>query len=348
MSKLFRFIAGSILIPVLLCSCVKREMTQTENAELVKKIQSINDNIASENYDSIEKEANAILSFCQKVKPDDIIRYAVSFAKNMRGYCFFQRGEKSVAEKLYIEALKEADLIAGNRTYRIHVKSRIYLNLIMLHNKKSPKQEDILTQWGSLFQEPLVCSDCDDFLVSREIILMYYGIFASIKANCLMVQKKWDDAEQFINNALITISKYNPEAEKEYSWVMLLYDDLVKIYQKKNNMRQMHYWMKKCFLLAEKWNLFPENSFLVLIEQYLKNGQYPDAVEYCKKGLALCEKDSHAIRTREKIILLILLAEAYHKSGNPEDAKTALSQAEGMTPPPELSSKIQGLRKRLH
>ncbi|MBR4665090.1 MAG: hypothetical protein IKO93_14575 [Lentisphaeria bacterium] len=348
MCKIFRFIAGSILIPVLVCSCAKREMTQAGNAELIRKIQSINNNIVSENYDSIEKDANAILSFCQKVKADDIIQYAVSFAKNMQGYCFFQRGEKSVAEKLYIEALKEADLIEDDRTSRIQAKSRIYLNLIMLYNKKSPKQEDILTQWGSLFQEPLVCGKCDDFQSSRETILMYYGIFASIKANCLIVQKKWDDAEQFINNALITISKYNSESEKEYSWVMLLYDDLVKIYQKKNNMQQMHHWIKKCFLLAEKWNLFPENSFLALIEQYLKNGQYPDAVEYCKKGLALCEKDSHAIRTREKIILLILMAEAFHKSGNPEYAKDVLTRAESMNPPPELLSKIQSLRKKLH
>ncbi len=68
MSKLFRFIAGSILIPVLVCSCVKREMTQKDIEDIVKIADKYNQAQLVNNTAAMLDYSNEILAAADKFK----------------------------------------------------------------------------------------------------------------------------------------------------------------------------------------------------------------------------------------------------------------------------------------
>ena len=339
-----RFAVPVLFMMVCLCSCVRREITQEEKAELTRKVASIYEKTTRNKEDFSEKEIDDLLSFCRKVKLDDTILFSISFAKNLKGYSFYLRGDKVTAEKYYSAAIKDADCIASPPAYRVVAKSLIYLNLIELHKGLPEMMEKDTARWQALFQEDSDAAYGSS--ESREVILMYHGFCIDMKANILVMHNKLDEAEMTIKNFLTFISKKFADPS-DYVFILPLYDGLVEIYCKKNDIAQMNQWIGKSIQMAEKWHLFPENSFYCLIDLHLKQGKYSDAIEHCKKGLAFCNKDSHVRRTNDKIRLLIFLAEAYHKSGDQKNAEKILNRAESMDPPPDLMKKIKLSRKRM-
>ncbi len=342
-----RFAVPVLFMMVCLCSCVRREFTQEEMEELVRKIQRTDENIPLNRYDSVEKGADEILSFCRKVKPNDEVYYAVSFARNMKGLCCSRRGDESAAEEYYISALKTADKISKNQMYWVPAKSFIYRNLVALHARHPEKRDIIFAQWEALFRSyydsDISGKKSRPFL---DIVLTHQWAMIDTKTEFLIECGKLDEAEKLIKNYLDMIFGFYSEPEKKYEWTILLYDQLAEIYHKKNNIPQMNFWIGKCLTLSNKGGHFPFSCYLILIRQSQKDGKWDKAVEYCRKGMELCDKDHLGKNINVKGRLLLLLADSYFQAGDFENAKKAFLQAESMNPPPDFQKEIRTKLKK--
>ena len=244
-----------------------------------------------------------------------------------------------------MEAMKHADRIKDKWFYRIPAKSDTYLHFFKLNSYHEKMAEYWLKQWGDFFQSymesPVYSHGSKN---TNELLLMRYGVYVDIKVNYLVNSGKIDEALRLLESCYGEVRKFYSDPD-DFLWAFSLSDTAAKVFALKNDQKKMIFYAEKSLKLAEQNNIFPGNSFFILIRHYNKNGDFRTADKFCRQGLALWKRCQDKSKLSWKIHLMILLAETRWHLNDKLYAKEILIQAEKLRPPPDLMNLIEKKQK---
>lgn len=344
MRKIFLYLCclASLLLT---CSCGKRPMTGKEENQILEIIQQANHDIGRNNHSRNLLYGDKILTLSNHLKDDDRTLYSKTFAYNIKGYYYYLRGDKFTAESYYIEAMNHADRIRDKWFYRIPAKSDTFLHFFKLNSHHKKMAEYWLNQWGDFFQSyinsPVYSHGSRK---TNEILLMRYGVYVDMKVNFLADTGKINEAVSLLESCYGEVKKFYSDPD-EFLWAFSLSDTAAKIFSLKNDQKKMILYAEKSLTLAEQNNIFPGNSFFILIRHYEKNGDFQTAEKYCRQGLELWKRSQAKSKLVWKIHLMILLADTRWHLNDKLRAKELLFQAEKLSPPPDLMNLIKTKQK---
>ena len=330
---------------ILICACGKREMTEKDENQILEIIRLANHDNGRNNHSRNLLYGDKILTLANPLKDDDKTLYSKTFAYNIKGYHYYLRGDKFSANSYYMEAMKHAERIRDKWFFRIPAKSDTYLYFFKLNSNHKKMAEYWLKQWGDFFQSymdsPVYSHGSKN---SNELLLMRYGVYVDIKVNYLVNSGKIDEALKLLESCYGEVKKFYSDPD-EFLWAFSLSDTAAKVFTSKNDLKKMIFYAEKSLKLADKNNIFPENSFFIMIRYYKKKGDFQSAEKYCRQGLTLWEKCQSKSKLSWKIHLMILLAETRWHLNDKLHAKKILIQAEKLRPPPDLMNLIEKKRK---
>jgi len=330
---------------LLTCSCGKRKMTEADEKQILEIIRQANHDIGLNKHSLNLLYGDKILTLANPLKDDDKTLYSKTFAYNIKGYHHYLRGDKFSANSYYMEAMKHADRIRDKWFYRILAKSDTFLYFFKLNSNHEKMAEYWLKRWGDFFQSymdsPVYSLGSKN---SNELLLMRYGVYVDVKVNYLVNSGKIDEAVRLWKSCYGEVKKFYSDPD-EFLWAFSLSDTAAKIFALKNDQKKMIFYAEKSLKLAEQDNIFPGNSFFLLIRHYKMNGDFQTAEKYCRQGLALWKRCQDKSKISWKIHLMILLAETRWHLNDKLHAKEILIQAEKLGPPPDLMNLIEKKQK---
>jgi len=179
---------------------------------------------------------------------------------------------------------------------------------------------------------------------SNELLLMRYGVYVEAKIEYLTNTGKVDSAVEQLDALYSEVKKFYSDPD-DFLWAFPFSDTAAGIFARKNDSEKMIFYARKTLKLAEQSNIFPKNSFFIIIRHHMQDGNYIAAEKYCLQGLKLWQSSQVKPKFVWKIRLIIMLAETCWHSGNKRRAREILSQAERLNPPPDLMEKIKKYQK---
>ena len=330
---------------ILICACGKREMTAADEKLITEIIQETNLENGNNNHARNLLHGDKILNLVKNLNDRDKIYYAKAFAYQTKGYHYYLRRDIFTANSYYLQSMKYADRIRYNKDLRIAAKSDSYHHFYILFFRKKQLAEFWLGQWGKFFLEYMNTPEYrNGNKQSNSILLMRYGVYIEAKVEYLSKAGKVDSAVEQLNALYSEVKKFYSDPD-EFLWAFPLSDTAAGIFARKNDSEKMILFARKTLKLAEQDNIFPENSYFILIRDLTKKGDYSAAEKYCLQGLKLWQKSQVKPLLSWKIQLMIMLAEIRWRSGDKRRAQEILSQAERLKPPPDFMEKIKKFQK---
>ena len=334
-------LAGLILI----CACGKRDMTVTDEKLITEIIQETNLENGNNNHTRNLLHGDKILNLVKNLNDRDKIYYAKAFAYQTKGCHYYLRRDTFTANSYYLQSMKFADRIRYNKDLRIAAKSDNYHHFYMLFFRKKQLAEFWLDRWGKFFLEYMKTPEyLNGDKQSNSILLMRYGVYVEAKIEYLANAGKVDSAVEQLNALYSEVKKFYSDPD-DFLWAFPFSDTAAGIFARKNDSEKMIFYARKTLKLAEQGNIFPENSYFIIIRHHMQNGNYIAAEKYCLQGLKLWQSSQVKPMFVWKIRLMIMLAETLWRSGNKRRAQEILSQAERLKPPPDFMDKIKKCQK---
>ena len=332
MSKLFRFIPGLILIPVLLCSCAKREMTQEDSARLSELYQAT---YKTKNPDEIDSLANQILSITNNLSENIQVKALIVHAYSAKGFAADIRKAKTQAIDNLSKAAEKLPELKGSEFY-IPLAYDIYF--VFHHaNLDDPARAEywfkkLESLIGKALNEPEYKNGTAEY---RRYLQCKYTENIITRTEFLMEQKKRpDEAAQLLSSQLKKIEIWF--GDEPAPCLMYGYDLASMLCFRQNQESTGCFYAEKCIHLAVKFDLLPKYCDRLLYKSWMRQKKYQQALDCCLTILKLKPINSTGV-TAYKKKLLIDAAAACRAMNQFRKEKEYLSQAEKLNLLPEAN-----------
>ena len=319
MSKIFRFIAGSILIPVLLCSCAKREMTQEDIEDIVKIVDKYNQAQLVNNTAAMLDHANEILAAADKFKCNNDSKNAKCLGLIRRGnaYAFLNRYEDAVND--FDAAIKEAPYFSTELVGYYH---KIFaLTACKRHDEADATARKALKLLDHI-EEDLICKDDKEkrniFLNYRKMVIIWWGI-------SLSKRKKYAEKEKLFADFLSRF-KNEKDFREAVEDAAVFYNDMAELYHALKNTEKELYFLHKSLSTDDDSIVFT-GTHLRLIGYAIRDKNYVKALKICDQALNIKSSRMNLdLRQRNQEMLLSAKIKIFQLMNKPEEAKKISSQ----------------------
>lgn len=332
MGKLFWLIAGLILIPLLLCSSEKREMSREDSTKLSKLYHAT---YKTRNPDEIDSLANQILSITNNLSENIQVKALIVHAYSTKGLAADIRKAKNQA----IDNLsKAAEKLPELKKSEFYIPLAYDIYFVFHHaNLDDPVQAEYwLIKLESLIDKALNEPEYKNGTAEyRRYLRCKYTENIITKTEFLMEQKKRpDEAEQLLSSQLKKIETWF--GEEPAPCLMYGYDlaSMLSFQQKKESTGC--FYAEKCISLAVKFDLLPKYCDLLFYKSMMRQKKYQQALDCCLAILKLKPINSRRMIEGKKK-LLINAAAACRAMNQLRKEKEYLSQAEKLNFLPETN-----------
>ena len=260
---------------LLICACVKREMSEKDIADAMKIVKKSDRAIYLDDTQSMIDCANELLNLSKK------------FARNydsdhLRQLAFLRLGDAYSYKNDYRKAIQFYDkILAENPYYEIQLivfQHQITCYSCWKHYKEADEVgRKALKLMGRILEHYKTPEMLKKFLNQYGMIVIFWG-------TSLFVRKEYDEAEkQYLK--FLTHFKSEKEMVEIIHHASLIYFHFSKIYHKKRDVRKEFLYLRKSLHCRKEDTLVETDLYLRLAAYSLREKKYQEALDYCDKGI---------------------------------------------------------------
>ena len=260
---------------LLICACVKREMSEKDIADAMKIVKKSDRAIYLDDTQSMIDCANELLNLSKKFARSDDSDY-------LRQLAFLRLGDAYSYKNDYRKAIEFYDkILAENPYYEIQLivfQHQITCYSCWRHYKEADevgrKALKLMDRIREYYRTPVMLNK---FLNQYGMIVIFWG-------SSLFVRREYDEAEkQYLK--FLTHFKSEKEMVEIIHHASLIYFNFSQIYHKKRDARKEILYLRKSLLCRKEGTLVETDLYLRLAAYSLREKKYQEALDYCETGI---------------------------------------------------------------
>ncbi|MBQ9335703.1 MAG: hypothetical protein IJS14_00195 [Lentisphaeria bacterium] len=317
------------------------------DAEAMKKIEDLCIMAKNINRSDCEYYADKILFEISQYEHKEKLFIPLSVAHLTKAYvCIKQHRQESearkhsdAAEKL-LPSIKEPEYHAHLLVDHCYISNQL-------------KQEDVNRKAQRIDRMILYFSD---FISSEEYaglernrqlsMLGYYASAVSIKLEFLMRNRPAGDesTEHFLRKTFAEIEKLSAGTLSES--MCDCYDLAAFFYKRKQDPEKSFQYAEKSLLLAEKHNIMPRRSSLILVDSASRAKEYEKALDYCRRSYQFF-LDHPPVRDATIGNYYLVKGRIYYRMNDYKHAAECLHKLEQLNLPADFAPAVKNFQKAM-